>query len=102
MGSRNAFSGQGSSSFGPQVNNMIQREMEDTGSQLQNTVSQMQENIIENISTEVQSASEQTIKDKIIEQLPEVTPQQLNALAEKLIPRIKRLIRNEMERSIFR
>ena len=36
------------------------------------------------------------------ELVPEVTPQQLETLANRLVPRIKRSMRAEMERSIFR
>ena len=42
------------------------------------------------------------VKDALNDLLPEVTSKQLDALADKLLPRIKRIIRAETERSIFR
>ena len=41
--------------------------------------------------------------EKVLETLlPEITSQQLEELADKLLPRIKRIMRAEMERSLFR
>ena len=45
-------------------------------------------------------AEEAAAPDKDL--LPEVTPRDLEKLADKLVPRIKRIMRSEMERSIFR
>ena len=48
------------------------------------------------------SSDLQEVKDDIEEARVPVTPMQLDRLADKLVPRIKRLMRAEMERSVFR
>lgn len=41
-------------------------------------------------------------KEEIKKESPKVTPRELEILADRLLPRIKRIMRSEMERSIFR
>ena len=53
-------------------------------------------------AADTSTANEAAVKETIEKAIPEVTPRQLDALAEKLLPRIKRIIRAETERSIFR
>ena len=52
-----------------------------------------------------ESTGSKTVDDstgEVEEILPEVTPRDLEILADRLLPRIKRIMRAEMERSIFR
>ncbi len=48
------------------------------------------------------SSASQALEDKIDEARVPVTAKQLDRLADKLVPRIKRMMRAEMERSVFR
>ena len=49
------------------------------------------------------TASSDVGDDRANEVIPQiVTPRQLDSLADKLVPRIKRLMRAEMERGVFR
>ena len=49
-----------------------------------------------------ESPAENELNKRLEELLPEVTAKQLDQLADQLLPRIKRIMRNEMERSLFR
>lgn len=60
------------------------------------------EPLTENETENDTSSDLQEVKDDIEEARVPVTPMQLDRLADKLVPRIKRLMRAEMERSVFR
>jgi hypothetical protein len=71
--------------------NTVQREMNDAGSAAQNSTP---------ISPVINT--EKILEEELNEHQPEATARQLEILADRLVPRIKRIIRAEMERSIFR
>ena len=48
------------------------------------------------------ASAENELNKRLEELMPEVTAKQLDQLADQLVPRIKRIMRNEMERSLFR
>ena len=79
-------------SYNSQTSDTIQREL-------------MQGDDIRDISAEVRDAAvsgEEIVSDENTELPQKVTPRDLDILADKLMPRIKRMIRAESERSIFR
>ena len=79
-------------SYNSQTSDTIQREL-------------MEGESIRDISPDVEDAAvsdKEEVSDENLELPQEVTPRDLDILAEKLMPRIKRMIRAESERSIFR
>ena len=76
------------------VTGLIQRESEDNGSPAPSPS--------EKASADQETGSDEAAEEKIHALFPEVTATQLDTLADKLVPRIKRMMRAEMERSVFR
>ena len=99
--SGNTSSGKSKNNYFPGVSNFsetsgnatIQREI-DTSSSDESASKQ-------NSSKPTNKLTDEDFKD-ILDEKPTVTSRELEILADRLLPRIKRIMRSEMERSIFR
>ena len=88
-GNSGAFSAPSGGFAGAQASGVVQREMS-SATEAKQVLDAAENTPAENVEQKVEAV------------FPEVTARQLEILADKLVPRIKRIMRTEMERGIFR